>query len=59
MIADRLLEEEGVTSPEEINDYWMAALLHDCGKVVQGFFFSNLSSMVKAEVRRLLKECMS
>ncbi|MBT4100102.1 MAG: HDOD domain-containing protein [Gemmatimonadetes bacterium] len=43
MIADRLLEEEGVTPPEEIefNDYWMAALLHDCGKVVQGFFFSD------------------
>lgn len=41
MIADRLLEEEGVTAPEEIefNDYWLAALLHDCGKVVQGFFF--------------------
>jgi HD-like signal output (HDOD) protein len=41
MIADRLLEEEGVTPPEEIefNDYWLAALLHDCGKVVQGFFF--------------------
>ncbi len=41
MIADRLLEEEGVTTPEEIefNDYWLAALLHDCGKVVQGFFF--------------------
>lgn len=41
VIADRLCEGDFVTLEEEIpfNDYWMAALLHDCGKVVLGFFF--------------------
>ncbi len=41
VIADRLCEGDFVTLQEEIqfNDYWMAALLHDCGKVVLGFFF--------------------
>ena len=41
VIADRLCEGGLVTLETEVrfNDYWMAALLHDCGKVVQGFFF--------------------
>jgi HD-like signal output (HDOD) protein len=41
MVADRLVEELDTISEDDIpfNDYWMAALLHDCGKVVQGFFF--------------------
>jgi len=40
MIADRIVMDS--TDLEEkvpFNDYWMAALLHNCGKVVQGFFF--------------------
>ncbi|MDP6015440.1 MAG: HDOD domain-containing protein [Candidatus Latescibacteria bacterium] len=41
MIADRLVEDSTAGLEEKVpfNDYWMAALLHDCGKVVQGFFF--------------------
>lgn len=42
MIADRLAEDsDGLADEVSFNDYWMAALLHDCGKVVQGFFFSD------------------
>lgn len=41
MIADRLVEDSTVGLEDQVpfNDFWMAALLHDCGKVVQGFFF--------------------
>lgn len=41
MVADRLVDDSTSGLGEEItfNDYWLAALLHDCGKVVQGFFF--------------------
>jgi HD-like signal output (HDOD) protein len=40
MVADRLVEDStaGLEDKVTFNDYWMAALLHDCGKVVQGFF---------------------
>ncbi len=41
MIADRIVADStaGLEDQVAFNDYWMAALLHDCGKVVQGFFF--------------------
>jgi HD-like signal output (HDOD) protein len=40
MIADRLADDiDGLAEQVSFNDYWLAALLHDCGKVVQGFFF--------------------
>jgi HD-like signal output (HDOD) protein len=41
MIADRIVADStgGLEDKVQFNDYWMAALLHDCGKVVQGFFF--------------------
>lgn len=41
MIADRLVDDSTTGLEEQVpfNDFWMAALLHDCGKVVQGFFF--------------------
>lgn len=40
MIADRIvMDSADLEDKVPFNDYWMAALLHDCGKVVQGFFF--------------------
>jgi HD-like signal output (HDOD) protein len=41
LLAERLVEGGHVRlSPKvEFNEYWIAALLHDCGKLVQGFFF--------------------
>ena len=41
IMADKLCEGGHVILADEVqfNDYWIAALLHDCGKVVQGFFF--------------------
>ena len=62
MVADRLVgdSKSGLGDQVSFNDYWMAALLHDCGKVVQGFFFhdwferilrgvDNKTSFAKAE----------
>ena len=41
IVADRLHNSDAVKLEEEVpfNDYWIAALLHDCGMAVQGFFF--------------------
>ena len=41
LVVDKMVEQELVTLPEpvEFNEYWVAALLHDCGKMIQGFFF--------------------
>lgn len=49
MVADRLVEESDANLVDAIafNDYWMAALLHDCGKVVQGFFFHDWFERIK------------
>ena len=41
IVADRVHDGEFVDWKERVpfNDYWIAALLHDCGKAVMGFFF--------------------
>ena len=41
IVADRLHNGDALKLKENIpfNDYWIAALLHDCGTAVQGFFF--------------------
>ncbi len=41
IVADRVHDGEFVDWEERVpfNDYWIAALLHDCGKAIQGFFF--------------------
>ena len=41
MMADKLCEGGHVTLTDDVqfNDYWICALLHDSGKLVQGFFF--------------------
>ena len=41
IMADKLCAGGHVVLAEEVqfNDYWICALLHDCGKLVQGFFF--------------------
>ena len=41
LIADRLYSRELVKLERELafDDYWLAALLHDIGKVVLGFFY--------------------
>ena len=41
IVADKLHNSKQVTLAEKVpfNDYWIGALLHDCGKAVQGFFF--------------------
>jgi HD-like signal output (HDOD) protein len=41
IVADRIHNGEFIELAEKVpfSDYWIAALLHDCGKVVQGFFF--------------------
>ena len=41
VLAKKLYASPALTLPEEIdfNDYWMAALLHDVGKLILGFFF--------------------
>ena len=41
VIADKLFTKKmlSLKSPIEFNDYWVAALLHDAGKLVLGFFF--------------------
>lgn len=41
IVADRIHNGEFVKLDEQVpfSDYWIAALLHDCGKAVQGFFF--------------------
>lgn len=41
VLAKRLHAHSSLALPEEIdfNDYWMAALLHDIGKLILGFFF--------------------
>lgn len=41
IVADRVHGSQFVKLSEKVpyNDYWIAALLHDCGKAVLGFFF--------------------
>ena len=41
LVANELCEGKMVELPEpiEFNDYWIASLLHDAGKLVQGFFY--------------------
>ena len=41
VLADKIHNSEFVKLAEKLSfsDYWIAALLHDCGKAVQGFFF--------------------
>ena len=41
IVADRLHNSDAVQLAEKVphSDYWIAALLHDCGMAVQGFFF--------------------
>lgn len=41
LIADRLVSENLIklAAPVNFNDYWIAALLHDIGKLLVGFFF--------------------
>ena len=41
IVADRIHSSDFIKLEEKIpfNDYWLVALLHDCGKAVQGFFF--------------------
>lgn len=41
IVADRIHNGKFIELAEKVpfSDYWIAALLHDCGKVVQGFFF--------------------
>ena len=41
LVANTLVEDKHVTLAGEVqfNDYWLACLLHDSGKLVQGFFF--------------------
>ncbi|MDA0335836.1 MAG: HDOD domain-containing protein [bacterium] len=41
IVADRIHNSKFVQLAEKVpsSDYWIAALLHDCGKAVQGFFF--------------------
>ncbi|MFH1571718.1 MAG: HDOD domain-containing protein [Gemmatimonadota bacterium] len=41
LIADRLYRDKLVRlkGTLEFNDYWIGGLLHDCGKLVLGFFF--------------------
>lgn len=43
LIADKLCTGKHITLPEPISfdQYWIAALLHDIGKLVLGFFFWN------------------
>ena len=40
-VADQLVEGQHVNLKEkvEFNEYWIAALLHDVGRMVQGFFY--------------------
>ena len=57
LIADKLVTGEHITLPETISfdKYWIAALLHDIGKLVLGFFFWNHFEDVlkKMEVERI------
>jgi len=41
LVADRLYNSDAVKVEKDVpfNDYWIAALLHDCGAAVLGFFF--------------------
>ena len=41
LIADKLYQEKMIQLGGELefNSYWIGALLHDCGKLVLGFFF--------------------
>jgi HD-like signal output (HDOD) protein len=39
LVADKLHARLTLKEPIPFNDYWIAALLHDCGKAVLGFFF--------------------
>lgn len=41
IVADRVHNSDALHLDRKVpfNDYWIAALLHDCGKAVQGFFF--------------------
>ena len=43
LVADRLVTQRLIPLKQEIsfNDYWIAALLHDIGKLTLGFFFWN------------------
>jgi len=40
-MADKLCEGGHLTLKDDVqfNDYWICALLHGSGKLVQGFFF--------------------
>ena len=44
LMADKLVEGGHLkpSLPVEFNEYWICALLHDSGKLVQGFFFWEL-----------------
>ncbi|MBT3344519.1 MAG: HDOD domain-containing protein [Gemmatimonadetes bacterium] len=41
IISDRLVKRDllPLRKPVPFNDYWIGALLHDCGKLILGFFF--------------------
>ncbi len=41
LIADRLVKRKllPLSKPLPFSDYWIGSLLHDCGKLVLGFFF--------------------
>lgn len=41
IVADKICTAQKGKMKQDVpfNDYWIAALLHDCGKAVQGFFF--------------------
>lgn len=41
IISDRLVKRKllPLSKPVPLNDYWIGALLHDCGKLILGFFF--------------------
>ena len=58
IVADRIHDGEFVDWGEErlsFSDYWLAALLHDCGKAVQGFFFWDWFECISETMEE--KEC--
>ena len=54
IIADRLYSNKMLPFKSEIefNDYWIAALLHDIGKLVLGFFFWDWFNRVVEQVEK-------
>lgn len=52
LIADKLYKEQLVPLKEEIefDDYWIAALLHDIGKLVLGFFYWSVFNAVRGQM---------